>query len=189
MCAHCLLSYHWAPLRRVWLRLLYSPRRCLCTSGNTTGTPDSQTLVGHCGFVAACVFGSFPLRAVGNQCFAWGSSSPGRSLCALCLQREIHCGHRHPCLSRTWLLEPGYPKGEKQDCLQYCPNERVCKNCVFCSFLSGTGPNSCRICILWQVLYCLNFSICIVFKIGSFLLEGWKSSVTMLLHILRFATP
>ena len=26
-CAHCLLCCHWAPLRRVWLHLLYIPVR------------------------------------------------------------------------------------------------------------------------------------------------------------------
>jgi len=33
ICAHCLLCFQWAPLRRVWLRLLYSPHQVFMHTG------------------------------------------------------------------------------------------------------------------------------------------------------------
>lgn len=37
-------------------------------------------------WVCGCCVGLFPLRAVRNQCFAWGCRSPGLSLCSLPLE-------------------------------------------------------------------------------------------------------
>ena len=38
--AHCLLSFHWAPLRRVWLQLLYSLPSCVYIHGKDPPKPS-----------------------------------------------------------------------------------------------------------------------------------------------------
>lgn len=70
-------------------------------------TSDSQTLIGSVRLWLLCAVGVFPLRAVRNQCFAWGCRSSDLSCVSLRGLREIHsrlftlCLHRHPRLSRT----------------------------------------------------------------------------------------
>lgn len=69
-------------------------------------TSDSKHWLASVGLWLLCAVGLFPLRAVRNQCSAWGCSF----LCVLVCpsKREIHsrlftlCLHRHPHLSRTW---------------------------------------------------------------------------------------